>query len=622
MASQGFSFPPPPPPPPQQQQQQQHQQAPGYANAAPPYGNYNGYPQRGGYRGGGNFNRGRGRGGMNRGGRAGGGGYPNNYHSQQPGGGGGGGGGYNGYSPASSVPAQSPVTASNYYANTAHPPSQPYASAAQAYPPRTPASSYHRASYDGRHRADSAAAQAMGYGNNNMPATQAQPGAPPTMVAPPMRWGYDSTGTGGFYPGPTNGTGYNTQQSYQGHVHGNVQGSAGYKNNGHKRTFSSSFEKPTSTVPRAPAAPAVPSFGVPLPAKPPQPTDAASKKTSNKKKKRKFNQLGLTPKTEEHESSGEEEDVDEEARFVSAANPGGSLEFTFRGRTSTLNSTADIQAWIAERKKRFPTQARVEEKKKAQEETRKQRDLQRDEARRKQQEARERNKTESKEVGEQGVDPMDAALKAKERAARLRKKLLKEERRLQKAEADAERARLMAEASQRGQEVDNRDTKDAVVQGGTTKDPSSTEPLASSPAQGDHQEESIGSGPSDDTDISDDAPEEVSSRRDGPERVPPPPRGIDAKQKKPCHNFQRRGRCPRGDRCRYSHEVSGLPGPGDKLRSDTTTKRPVRRGLFQMLVSQEMEARDGQVMQAISWLGSQGLLESRSNIAEPASAST
>ncbi|CRG92172.1 CCCH zinc finger protein [Talaromyces islandicus] len=628
MASQGFSFPPPPPPPPPQQQQQQ--QAPGYANAAPSYGNYNGYPQRGGYRGG-NFNRGRGRGGMSRGGR-GGGGY-NNYRGQQGGSGGGaggvGGGGYNGYSPASSVPVQSLVTAPNYYAGAAsHPPSQPPSSAAQAYS-RTPASTYPPTNYDGRHRADSAA-QAMGHGNN-MPATQGQPGGAPArglpgsahaMVAPPMHWGYDSnTGASGFYPGSTNGLGYSAQQSYQGHGHGNVQGGTGYKNHGHKRTYSSSFGKSTSNVPRAPAPPAVPSFGVPLPAKPPQATDA-SKKIA-KKKKRKFNQLGLTPNTEEHESSAEEDDVDEEARFT--ANPGGPLEFTFRGRTSTLNSAADIQKWIEERKKRFPTQARVEEKKKAQEEARKQKDLQREEARRKQQEAKQRTKPGSKEPGEQEIDPMDAAVKAKVRAERLRKKLYKEEKRLQKAEADAERARLMAEASQRGQEVDveatEEDTKEVVVEADDSmeKDPTSIEPPASSPMQGDDQDEPL---LSDDTDSSeddnrDDAPEEVSSRRDGPERVPPPPRGTDAKRKKPCHNFQRRGRCPRGDRCRYSHDILG---PGDKTRSDAaTTKRPVRRGLFQMLVNQEMEARDGQVMQAISWLGSQGFLESCSSIAESAS---
>jgi hypothetical protein len=38
------------------------------------------------------------------------------------------------------------------------------------------------------------------------------------------------------------------------------------------------------------------------------------------------------------------------------------LVFDYKGQTSTLKSPADIAAWIKERKKRFPTKARIEEK--------------------------------------------------------------------------------------------------------------------------------------------------------------------------------------------------------------------------------------------------------------------
>lgn len=62
------------------------------------------------------------------------------------------------------------------------------------------------------------------------------------------------------------------------------------------------------------AAPAVPSFGNPLPVKPPAPQEHGRKP---KKKKRRHNQLGLTPKTQEHESSEEDEnDADEEAKLA------------------------------------------------------------------------------------------------------------------------------------------------------------------------------------------------------------------------------------------------------------------------------------------------------------------
>ena len=64
-------------------------------------------------------------------------------------------------------------------------------------------------------------------------------------------------------------------------------------------------------------APAVPSFGNPLPVKPPVPQIEAKK--SKKKKKRRVNQLGLTPKNDEHVSSSEEEDIDEELKLAAAA---------------------------------------------------------------------------------------------------------------------------------------------------------------------------------------------------------------------------------------------------------------------------------------------------------------
>lgn len=69
-------------------------------------------------------------------------------------------------------------------------------------------------------------------------------------------------------------------------------------------------------------APAVPSFGGPLPSQVP-PESLKSNDASNagkkKKKKRKTNQLGLTPAGEEHESS--EEEVDEEALFAATGGP-------------------------------------------------------------------------------------------------------------------------------------------------------------------------------------------------------------------------------------------------------------------------------------------------------------
>jgi hypothetical protein len=380
-----------------------------------------------------------------------------------------------------------------------------------------------------------------------------------------MHWGYDKTGAGGFYPGST---------PYQNPLpHAHPQGNNYQNQSGHKRRYSSTFEKPTSQGPRPTAPPAVPSFGVPLPAKPPQPAETS--RQAQKKKKRKFNQLGLTPKTEEHESSDEEDDVDEESRLASAAgNLAGPLQFSFRGRTSTLNNATDIQSWIEERKKRFPTQARIEEKKNAQEEAKKQKELQREEARRKQQEfkeQREQARREAQEKKEMGSDPMDAALKAKAKAEKLRKKLLKEERRLQKAEADAERARLVAEASQQHPLTD-----DAPL---TKEVPAHTDTVD------ENQSIISDSASSEDEDSDDDVPEEMSSRRHGPERVPPPPREGQTKPRKSCRDFQRRGKCPRGSHCRYSHEpaTEGAEKSRPTVKPGAGAQQPAKRGLFQMV---------------------------------------
>lgn len=97
----------------------------------------------------------------------------------------------------------------------------------------------------------------------------------------------------------------------------------GNRGRGQKRGHSDAFGKPRASNPRTPAAPAVPSFGNPLPVKPPVPQENGRKP---RKKKRRTNQLGLTPKAEEHESSSEEEDADEESKLAAAVGAAGSIQ--------------------------------------------------------------------------------------------------------------------------------------------------------------------------------------------------------------------------------------------------------------------------------------------------------
>ncbi|KAL8712401.1 MAG: hypothetical protein Q9220_003249 [cf. Caloplaca sp. 1 TL-2023] len=195
----------------------------------------------------------------------------------------------------------------------------------------------------------------------------------------------------------------------------------------HSTQFQSTASQPSNH--RTQVAPAVPSFGNPLPVKPPASLPEAKK--PKKKKKRRVNQLGLTPKADEHVSSSEEEeDVDEELKFASAASAGAQLEITYRGNTSVLQSPSDIAAWIEERKKKFPTAARKAENQARLRKLKEERD-----AKWREQKAQQAIERQQKALEHAETAKQDAAAKSKSKIEKLRQRLLKEERRIAKAEA-------------------------------------------------------------------------------------------------------------------------------------------------------------------------------------------
>ena len=69
------------------------------------------------------------------------------------------------------------------------------------------------------------------------------------------------------------------------------------------------------------------------------------------------------------------------------------------------------------------------------------------------------------------------------------------------------------------------------------------------------------------SDSDDDAPRQISSKRSGPERVAAPKR---EKPRQICRAFLRQGRCKRGDRCRYRHE---LPERGSRAARPNENKK-------------------------------------------------
>ncbi|KAL4784247.1 hypothetical protein BJX76DRAFT_347936 [Aspergillus varians] len=627
MNPQGFSFPPPPPPPPVQQNQPQQQ----YPPNAPytPYGpNHHG--QRGGRGGGSGQFRGRGRGYGNRGGGRGGNFMPSDANrpvSYPATTGGYGPMTYLGY-PTQQMPSQqSGITAPHY----TQPQSQNFQSSVggnsfaspshYSRPPvhGTPYQHQHQQAYDASY-ATPTTQHSPAYAQTTPAHQHATSSVQPPIMGPPMRWGFENTGLSGSLPGPQhpNQRGPRQTNAY------NHQPPGKYVN---KRDHTSAFGKLQSAAPRVPAPPPVPSFGNPLPSKPPAPADHPRKL---KKKKRKHNQLGLTPKAEEHESSEDEDDVDEEKRLAAGgAGADTGLHVTYRGRTSKLQSSAEIAAWIAERKKRFPTQAKIEERKKAMEEAKKAKE----DAQRQQKEARklamtrtkkDQEKHGQKEQSRDSLAPADAAAKAKLKAEKLRRKLMKEEKRIAQAEADAERVRKLGDSQegssepsmrriptvQEGDEVCGLDVEkqgdghQAQIMPDNPESSAVNDPVFDAADESDWTSSSgsdlSSSGSDGSDDDSDSAPEQATSRRTEPERVPPPARD---EKKRICRLFARNGRCPRGKTCKFSHEKP------ERAAKTKPVESKGRKGLLQALLDRQKEDENRKVMEAIVWLGESGLLD-------------
>ena len=102
---------------------------------------------------------------------------------------------------------------------------------------------------------------------------------------------------------------------------------------------------------------------------------------------------------------------------------------------------------------------------------------------------------------------------------------------------------------------------------------------SSDPSSIDSEDNTSSSGSSSNRDTDDEAPEETSIKRNGPERVAPPKR---AKPKHKCREFLHKGLCKRGSRCKYLHE---LPERGSRGAVSQEVKRAEGRkeriGLYQ-----------------------------------------
>jgi hypothetical protein len=216
----------------------------------------------------------------------------------------------------------------------------------------------------------------------------------------------------------------------------------------------------------------------------------------------------------------------------------------FRGRTVSVTTTAEIQAWITDRKKRFPTAARVAEKKTQQETRKREADEKRKQRMEDQHKLQMQKKGDKKAIKKVKKDKIKKEPKIKDEEHKPADSLLtKEERQRKKLEKHlrkAEKLRSMLEQS---------DIKDDA-------------PSGDKPVPEDSESSSLSDSSSDDSSSSgsDAAPDvEPSKGRSKPVKI----LAADRKASKdgrsnftdmPCKYFIRDGHCRR-KHCRFLHSI-------------------------------------------------------------------
>ncbi|KAF1828834.1 hypothetical protein BDW02DRAFT_574525 [Decorospora gaudefroyi] len=323
--------------------------------------------------------------------------------------------------------------------------------------------------------------------------------------------------------------------------------------------------QPSSKPPRAKAAvpPQIPSFGFSLP-----PPPIVRPETKKRKVK-----LGLSQQPVQDEVS-DGEDIDEEAAY-SEKLKGGGFAFEHEGEMITIQTGAEVTAWIKDRRRNFPTAKRIMEK--AEEAARKRmneldflRRLKGKPSKEHDVETR-AQPTKSRDKSREDQAKQDAEKRRQEELAALRKKL--HESMLAKQAAPA-----VVDLGLGYDSATESDEQSSVL--------SESSVLSSS-------EESSDALDSD----SDEAPEPTSSKvAPPPIKAPPPPPTPSQSEKSTrlCSNWKRNGRCPYFSKCKYQHPPKEQE---EKLV-----------GLYERMVEQERVKADQLALDAIKYLGQNGFL--------------
>jgi hypothetical protein len=211
----------------------------------------------------------------------------------------------------------------------------------------------------------------------------------------------------------------------------------------------------------------------------------------------------------------------------------------------------DLDAWLAERRSRFPTKARREA---AAEELRQRREQHRNGGFKREQQ----DKPVKKEEGETKIE------RQQRKAEQLRLQLEKTERKIQDALSGSKRKR------------DNGDEGDEDR--GQVSD-----------------EDSEGSSSSED-----EQPEQISSRTHQPMRIPPPPK---AQLQRHCKYFSTGGTCGKKGKCRFVHD--------QEVRNQALRDKEANGGkmtLAQRLILNDTAKDDLTILKSIKYLKEKGLM--------------
>ena len=286
------------------------------------------------------------------------------------------------------------------------------------------------------------------------------------------------------------------------------------------------------------------------------------------------------------DDSESENDGDEEAALTGNAQNGLSIEY--KGSTSTLRTPADIAAWIAERKRKYPTAAKRETARREAEEKRKKFEAQRKARQEAVQAARVKGHKEHPGKGHQRpilVDRVDRD--AGSQSTKHTKMSAKSQTSRDPAGNALEAAATLgAHGGQRRERKGDR--LGTAVLDSNSDSPFSSDSNATS---------SCGSDTDEDT-----APDISSSKTE----TDPIAAEQTTKERQVCQFFAKHGHCKWGSRCKHRHEnVKATRAPKGKT-GPVSTKR---KGLWQVMVEKEQEEESKKVLHAIVALGKQGLLD-------------